>query len=121
MAAITQVGTALKIGYASFAYSGYVAQALTHEATGEIKVLKNTDNATFCKLIEDLGHRFTLKLFILSSGGSITPPAKGSTVTITTPAGDVTPCMCESATVEHQAEENMLNVTLIKEESMTYT
>ena len=124
MAAITQVGTAVKIGYGSFAYTGYVAQALTRESTGEIKTLKNPDNATFCKLIEDLGFRLVLKLYILDSVGgagvALVPPTKGSTITLTPPEGTPVNCMCESASVDHQAEENMLNLTVIKEVSMTY-
>lgn len=121
MAAITQLGTALKIGYGSFAYTGYVAQGFTHETTGEIKELKNADNATFTKLVENLGNRYTLKLLILDATGSITPPARGATVTITTPQNASTDCMCESSSIEFTAEESMLTLTLVKEASMTYS
>lgn len=121
MAAITQLGTALKIGYGAFAYTGYVAQAVSHESAGEVKEIKGTDNQTLTKLIENLGERFTLKLLILDATGSLNPPDKGATVTLTPPLGTSTPYMCESASIDFQAEEAMLNLTIVKEVSMTYS
>lgn len=121
MAAIVQLGTALKIGYGSFAYTGYVAQGVTTTTTGEIKTLKNADNATFCKLVEDLGTQHQIDLLILDATGSITPPAKGSTVTLTPPQGASTPYMVQDSSVKFSAEEAMLSLTLIKEVSMTYS
>lgn len=121
MAAIVQVGTTLKIGFGSFAYAGYVAQSVSEETTGEIKVIKDANNATMTKLIEDKGFRLTLKLLILDSGGSITPPAKGTTVTLIPPKGTSTSYMCEASSVDFTAEESTLNLTLVDEDSMTYS
>ena len=121
MASIVQKGTSLKIGFGSAAYTGFVLQTLSRESTGEQKVLKDTDNATMTVLVEDKGDRYSFRALILSSNGSIVPPDVGDTVTITNPSNVSTACRCESATVEHSAEESILNITLIKEAAMTYT
>lgn len=121
MAAIVQKGTTLKIGYGSAAYTGFVFQSFSREATGEQKVLKNTDNATMTVLVEDLGNRYTFSALILDANGSIVPPAVGSTITITNPSNVSTAGRVESSSVAHTAEESILNVTMILETSMTYT
>lgn len=121
MAAIVQKGTTLKIGFGSAAYTGFVLQSLTREQTGEQKVLKDVNNATMTVLVEDLGDRYSFSALILDATGSIVPPAVGSTITITNPSNVSTVGRVESASVQHTAEESILNVTLIKEASITYT
>ena len=91
-------------------------QSQSREATGEQKVLKGEDNQTLTVLVEDLGERLSFEALILDSGGSLTPPAQGSTVTINTVA-----YRTESASVDFQAEEARLKWTGIKEASMTYS
>lgn len=120
MAAIVQKGTTLKIGYGSLAYTGYVPQDWTHTPTGEQKELKDTNNATLTVLVENLGDQHSGSLLILDSGGSITPPAKGATVTLTPPGGTSTNYRCVDSSVKFTAEESILSLTIIKEVSMTY-
>lgn len=121
MAAIVQKGTTLKIGYGSLSYTGFVPQDWTHTPTGEQKTLKGTDNQTLTVLVEDLGDQHSGSLLILDSGGSIAPPAKGSTVTLTPPGGTSTNYRCVDSSVKFTAEEAILSLTIIKEVSMSYS
>ncbi len=121
MAAIVQKGTTLKIGYGSLAYTGFVPRDWTHTPTGEQKEIKGTDNQTMTVLVENLGDQHSGSLLILDASGSITPPAKGSTVTLTPPGGTSTNYRCVDSSVTFGPEEAILNLTIIKEASMTYS
>ena len=116
MAAIVQKGTALKIGFGSQTYTGHVMQSQTLETTGTQKVLKGEDNQTLTVLVEDLGSQLSFEALILDSGGSLTPPAQGSTVTINSVAYRTL-----SSSIRFSAEEAMLSWSGIKEASMTYS
>lgn len=121
MATIVQKGTAVKIGFGNVAYTGYVLQSATVEATGEQKILRGTDNETMTVLVEDLGKRLQVEVLILDATSLTAAPAKGSTVTIDDYASDAVPYRVEESSIALQAEEARLNLTLIKEVSMTYS
>ena len=119
--AATQLGTELKIAFGSFSYSGYVPESVTVSKPNlNIKTVKDANGATMTKILMDPAERINCTL-IIASTGSITPPAEGSIVTLTPPAGTSTTYFCESAEVAHDEGESKLTLTLVKESSMTYT
>lgn len=115
MAAISQVGTAVKVGFANNTLTGYVMNGFTRESTGEQKVIKDENNATQTILVSDEGERITFDAIVLNTG-SLTMVDVGATVTINSVVYRV-----ESYVIESQREETILRVTAIKEDSMTYT
>jgi len=113
MAAITQKGTNLTIGFAGNTYAGLFMEGATKEQTGTQKVIKDEDNATVTVLVEDLGIRRTLRGIVKATGW--TEPRQGGSVTINGDAHRV-----ESVSTEYSAEEARITMTVIKEDSMTY-
>jgi hypothetical protein len=119
--AATQKGTTLKISFGSFAYTGYIAQDLTHSKDDEnVEINRNADGATVNKIFMDPSTKITLNLLIADTSGSITPPTKGASVGLIPPTGTLATFMVDSAEVAHAAGATKLSLTLIKEDSMTY-
>ena len=123
MAAPTQKGTALKVGFGSFAYTGYLpedglswAKPLLNET-----IVKDEDNLTITKILSDPANVFNMTLIIKNVGGSITPPAKGDPITITDPGGATLVCMTVDANVAFARDQSRLKLSLIKEDSMSYS
>jgi len=116
MAATSQVGTSLKIGFGSNVYTGYIMEDFTTESTGEQTVVKDENNATGTILVADLGTRKSFTAIIKETGGSLSPPAQGATVTI-----NAVNYRTESASVKQTRGASLLTWTGIKETSMTYT
>ena len=116
MAEISQKGTTLKIAYGANVLTGYIMEDFTTEASGEQDAIKDEDNATGTILISDLGTRNNFTAIIKETGGSLTPPALGATVTINS-----INYRCESSSVKQSRKASMLTIALIKETSMTYT
>lgn len=114
--AIAQKGTTLKIGFGTNIYTGYIMEDFTTEATGDQVVVKDEDNATGTILVCDLGTRDSFSAVIKDSGGSLTPPAQGSSITINSIKYRV-----ESSSVKQTRLASILNVTAIKEVAMTYS
>jgi hypothetical protein len=112
----TQVGETLKIGFGTNVYTGYIMEDFNTEATGEQSIIKDENAATGTVLVADLGTRKTFSAIIKETGGSLTPPAQGATVTINS-----VNYRTESASVKQTRGASMLNWTGIKEASMTYT
>lgn len=115
MAAITQLGTTLKIGFGSNTYTGYIMEDFSTEATGEQDAIKDENNATTTILVSDLGTRISFNA-IIKDAGSLTPPAQGDSITI-----NLVLYRVESASVKQSRKASMLSVTAIKETSMTYS
>jgi hypothetical protein len=118
----TQKGTTLKIAFGSYVYTGYVPENISVSyPNGNIKVIRGANGETLTKILMDPGMQVTGSFIILGATGSIIPPAQGATVTLTPPTGTSTAYYCESAETVFSAEETKLTLTLIKEDSMTYT
>ena len=115
MAAITQVGEDVVIGFGGNTVTGLVMRSVSVASTGEQKVLKDEDNATFCVLVEDLGQEIDIEAMILSDYEGETPPEKGSTIAINSVNYRVV-----DASLDRGAEEAVLRVKAIKEDAMTY-
>ena len=114
MAAITQLGTELKIGFGTNVYTGYIMEDFSTEASGVQDVILDEDAATTTILVSDAGARISFTA-IIKSAGSLTPPAQGADISINSVVFRV-----ESASVKQSRKASMLTVTAIKEESMTY-
>jgi len=115
MAATTQTGQSLIIGFNNMVYTGYIMQTLAIKATGEQTVIKDEDAATTTILISNLGTALDFTA-IIKSTGSITPPTKGQSVTINNVV-----YRTEDASVKLTAGAAELTWSGIKEASMTYT
>lgn len=120
--AATQVGTTLKISFGAFSYTGYVPQDCTvKKDDNNVEVIRDADGATFTKILMDPFKEVQFTCVILGATGSIEPPAKGSTVTMTPPEGTSTAFYVEAASVASSPGAARLSLTLHKETSMTYT
>lgn len=110
--AATQKGTTLKIGFGSFAYTGYVAEDVTVSKPNEnVEVIKDADGATMTKILMDPKTKISMTLVILDTG-SITPPSEGAKVTLIPPGGASADFNCESADVKHSAGATRLTMTI---------
>jgi len=119
--AATQKGTELKIGFGSFAYTGFVAEDVTVSyPDGNVEVIKNADGATMTKIFMDPAKKIEATVVVLSTA-SIDPPIDGATVTLTPPGGTSTAYMSMGSSSKHTAGATRLSLSLIKETSMTYT
>lgn len=116
MAAIAQLGTSLKVGFTGSTVTSLTMEDSTKEATGEQAAIKDENNATGTILISDLGNRVTFSAIVQSAYAGSLPPALGSSITI-----GATIYRVESASYKQQRTQGILNVTAIKETSMTYT
>lgn len=116
MAATAQVGAELKIGFGTNVYTGYIMEDFNTESTGEQAIVKDENNATGTVLVSDLGTRKSFTAIIKETGGSLTAPLQGATVTINS-----VNYRTESASVKQTRGASMLTWTGIKEASMTYT
>ena len=121
MAAATQTGETLKIGFPSGAYTGYVFDDGSAEATGENEIIKDENGATLTVITMDAGvaENYT---FIIKDAGSLVPPALDSTITLTSPSsGGSVLFRCTSSQVQFARGAARLQLGLIKEVSMTYS
>lgn len=120
--AATQKGTTLKIAFGSYVYTGYVPETMTVSyPNGNVKVIRNADGATMTKILMDPGMRVTGSFVILGASGSVIPPKEGDSITMTPPTGTSTTYYCESAETVFGEADTKLTLTLMKEDSMTYT
>jgi hypothetical protein len=121
-APVTQ-GTAVKLGFASFVYTGYIPEdGLTiKKDAGNIEQITNGDGETITKIIMDPGDQLSATFIILDSGGSVVAPIQGNGLLVTDTAGAQTTFMVESATVTFARGNTKLDLDLTKETSMTYS
>jgi len=120
MAAV-QKGTELSIGFGSFAYTGYVASDVTVTyPNGNVETIPDADGATMTKILMDPSAKIEADVVILAAG-SIDPPIDGATVTLTPPSGESTNYMSEGSSAKHSVGATKLSLSLIAEDSMTYS
>ena len=117
----TQAGTSIIIGFGSFAYTGFVIQDGSTESVGETEIVKDAAGDTHTVITSDPGHTHSFTCAILTTGGSITPPAIDATITLIPPQGTSQTYRCTSASVKHAVGANMLDISMIQEDSMTYS
>ncbi len=116
-----QLGTAYKIGVGSLAYTGFLlVDKVTREDTCEEMIVKGVDNETTTVISMNRAKTFKGSFYIVTAG-SLEPPDKNTTITLTPPEGTSTAWRVNSASVDVSRELAVLNLDLIKEVSMTYT
>jgi len=115
MAAITQLGEELKIGFSTNVYTGYIMEDFSTDPSGVQDVILDEDAATGTILVSDIGSRISFSA-IIKTAGSLTPPDVGDSVTI-----DAVVFRTESASVKQSRKASILTFTGIKEASMTYS
>jgi len=116
MAAISQLGTTLKIGFGTNVYTGYIMEDFSTDPSGVQDVILDEDAATVTILVSDLGDKISFSALIKETGGSLTPPAMGSSVTINSVV-----FRTETSSVKQSRKASILSFTGIKEASMTYS
>jgi hypothetical protein len=122
MASAVQQGTALKIGFASFSYTGYIPDdGLTwKKPLGNVEEHTDGDGAMLTKILMDQRDEFSVEFIILDATGDITPPSEGTAVTFTDPDNtSVTAFVTEAPTTFNRGAAK-LSLDLVKEASMTY-
>jgi len=113
--AITQLGVDLTVGFgADSSYTGVFMEAATKERTAAQKIIKGEDAQTMTVLRSGLSTRRTLRGIVKAVGWS--EPRQGDIVTVNSVKYRV-----ESCQTEYQAEEARITLTIIKEDSITYT
>lgn len=116
-----QLGTAYKIGVGSLAYTGFLlVDKVTREDTCDELIVKGVDNEVTTVVSMNRTKTFKASFYIVTAG-SLEPPDKNSTITLTPPEGTSTAWRVNSASVDTSRELAVLNLDLIKEASMTYT
>ena len=96
--AVVQKGTTMKVGFGSLAYSGYLAEdGVEYLGTQyqEEDLIRDENNAVQTILLSSPVVPFRAT-FLIEDAGSITPPAHGSAVTLTNPAGVSTAFFCNA-------------------------
>ena len=128
MAAPTQTGTSVVIGFGSLAISGYFAEdgASYEKSFDQTEIIKDQNGATRTKIRMD-GRTIISGTFLADLG--MTPvtvdgavPDEGDTISITpVSTGAAVVYEVQSASGAMAAGALKINMTLIKEASMTYT
>ena len=113
MAAISQTGTTLKVGFTGNTITNLIMEDVNSEATGEQDAIKDENNATGTILISDLGARVSFTAIVTDDYSGDLPPAQGSIITIGT-----TKYRVESASFKQQRKQSTLTVSAIREVSM---
>lgn len=115
-----QKGQQWMVEFGSFAYTGYLPESITFKSTADDEVIKDERNATISHILTDPRKEMTLDLLIKSTG-SITPPSKGDTVTMTPPQGTSTKYYCNDASISFSRGVSKLSLSLLREDSMIAT
>lgn len=115
-----QKGQQWKVEFGSFAYAGYLPTSVTSKLTADDEAVKDERGATISHILTDPRREMTLDLLIKSTG-SVTPPAKGDYITITTPEGVSTKFYCNDASVSFSSGISRLSLSLLREDSMAAT
>lgn len=111
-----QKGTTLKISFGGNTYTSAIAEEVTvSKPNGNVEVIRDEDGATLTKILMDPGTVIS-GTFVLEDAYDDDPPAEGDTVVI----GSVTG-YCQSAEMRHVAGATRLSISIIKEDSMTYS
>lgn len=115
-----QKGQQWMVEFGSFAYTGYQPTDVTFKNTANDEVVPDERGATISHILTDPRKEMTMNLLIKSTG-SITPPAKGDTITMTPPQGTSTKYYCNDASVSFSSGISRLSLSLLREDSMIAT
>jgi len=117
-----QVGTTLKVGFGSFALTGYVPEdGMSLKKPRAVEIITDVNGARMSKIITEPRDEFDMTLIILDTGGSIVPPAVGSTFAFTDPSGNSVSGMFEDGDVQHARSYTKLNASVVNEPDITYS
>ena len=108
MAAITQLGQSVVVGFNGRTYSDFVMDDATETTIGDIEEIRDADNDQATKLISAKGHRYRVTGAVKNDGSELTTLEAivvGDTVTI-----DSISCMVES--VEFSFSRTAARVTI---------
>ena len=115
--AATQIGTDVKIGFGSNAYTGTILESFNTEAVdGNVEEILDELGATETVVLMNPATQISFTAVIKETGGSLTPPAIGASITV-----DSVLYRATSSSVAQVAGASRLSITAIKEDSMTYT
>ncbi len=117
--AATLKGQEVKISFGSLSYSGYIPEDFTYSKPNKnVEVVRGADGQTIAKIYMD-GSTEVEGTFIITSNGSLTPPADGTKVTITLPDNSSFDGLVEGASVKFAHGATKLTLKLVKEDGLT--
>ena len=116
MAAITQLGTTLKVTFTGNTITGLIMEDVNTEATGVQDSILDENAATGTILVSDAGKRVSFTAMVIGTYAGDLPPALGSYITIGT-----TKYRVESASYKQGRKQSTLTVAAIREASMEAT
>ena len=114
---MVQKGTVVTVAFGGNTHASLIMEAVDVSPAAEIKPIKGENNATVTKLISDPGKKMTLEGTIIAAGvAALVAFKKGDAVTINTVSW-----MIEDISIKYSKEEAKCSLTVVKEDSMTYT
>lgn len=118
MAAVIK-GTTYVVSFNSAALSNVTLTSVkTTKDDNNVELIQDADGATDALIYMDPYTKYEIEGVCTSAPTAV---AKGGTVTFTPPGGASTAFRCESYNVTHVAGATRVSITVIKEDSMTYT
>lgn len=117
-----QLGTQWKIGFGGASYTGYDPEDIEESKGANAEEIPDGRNATQSVILTNPHSTLKGTWKIKETGGSLTPPKPGDTISMTPPSGSVAVSYrCRSASVKSGISIAKLTLDLIKEDAMTYT
>jgi len=109
----TQKGTSYQIGFGSLSYTGYVPEdGVEWKKPREVDEVTDTNNSVVSLLISNPRETLNVTFKILTTGGSLTPPADGDTLSLTDPGGSTQSFIAQDGSVQLGRKHAMLTVGL---------
>jgi len=111
----TQLGTTVLVGFMGHTYTAVIMDSAKLAVTGDQDEIRSEDNETCTVIVSNKGTQIDFS-GVIKGSTVVTPPAKGSSVTVNSVIYRVL-----DSSVEYSRLAAKLTVSAIKEDSMTYT
>lgn len=110
-------GTVVTVAFAGNTHASLIMEAVDVSPIAEIKPIKGENNATTTKIISDPGKKMTLEGVVIAAGvATLQGYKKGDAVTINSVSW-----MIDDISIKYGKEEAKCTLSVVKEDSMTYT
>lgn len=110
-----QQGALVMIGFKGNTYTGYFMDTVGHEDTGDIAEVRDENDATATKIISNPGSRIKVAMIAKDAATPLTIN-KGDGITV-----NMITYMVEDRNISYSRGATRVEITAIKEDSMTYS